>query len=142
MGEVESTYSSFARRLTVMGILLDSHDVSLLVQGLPLRFRIGAQRRDDERGFDVRRIRIEPLDRIAEHCKETGIRSVGLRPRMRTERQAMIDGEKEWNDMYIQWDYARRNQRGPRISAEEVLEAINRHGWLRMNHRLWRRCHS
>ena len=129
--EVEAAYHDYAQHLSVIKRLLDERGIPMLALGLPSRFRISDEPVDNERGFDTAKIRIDPYDRMAQYCRELGIPFVDLRLRLRKERQAMLDGDKPWNDLYIPYDYSHLDPAGLGMAAEMLRAEIDRQGWLR-----------
>jgi len=124
LDEVERAYRIFYDELKAMKRFLDERRIPLIVLGIPSQFRISEHWRDNERGYDLSKIRIEPLDRIATTCAGLGVPFVDLRPRLREERQAMLDGKRQWDDLFIRNDYAHLNTTGTRLAAEELLRAL------------------
>jgi hypothetical protein len=124
LDEVESSYRMLAECLAKMTAMLDARGVPLVVLGIPSRFRISDDPVDNERGFAIGKIRIDPLDRVAESCTDLGIPFVDLRPPLRAERRRMFAGHRSWDDLYIPLDFVHLNSVGLRIAAVELLRMI------------------
>lgn len=122
--EVESSYKTLGSELERCRDLLSSRGIPLVVVGLPSRFRISGARVDNERGYDLRKIRVEPLERMAGICGRMGLPFVDLQERLREERRRMTAGERPWDDLYIPGDYAHLNPTGMRTAAEELAAAV------------------
>ena len=118
--DVERTYQEFERGVGELQRLLAGRQIPLVVLGLPSRFRISELRVDNERGYDLSRIRIEPLARVAELCRRQGVPFVDLTPAFSDERRAMLRGEKAWDDLYIPLDYAHLNVTGHALAAQAL----------------------
>jgi hypothetical protein len=129
--QVETAYDLAAARLADMKNVLDEQGVHLMVLGIPSRWEISEHHEDNRRHFELGKIRISPLDRAAEYCRELGVPFVDLRPRLRKERLAMLEGNKPWDDLYIPLDYSHLDPAGLGIAAEMLLGEIERQGWLR-----------
>jgi lysophospholipase L1-like esterase len=128
--EIETSYSVYAECLAQLEEILDERGVPFIVMGIPSRFNLSDRGWDNERGFDLTKTRIVPLDRVARYCAELGIPFVDLRPRLRREREAMLSGDKPFDALYTPMDYTHLNSTGLRIAAEEILKCIDDHGWL------------
>lgn len=131
LDEVEAAYAVLEKRLAEMKTLLDARGVPFIVLGIPSRFRITEQRSDNERGFDLRKIRIEPLDRIAAYCQKIDTPFVDLRTVLGDARREMARGALEWNPLYIPTDYSHLNEQGLHIAAEQLLRRIDALSLLR-----------
>lgn len=123
--EVERAYRVLHEELRQVKRFLDKRQIVLIVLGLPSRFRISDHWLDNERGYNLSKIRVEPLDRVAIISEELGIPFVDLRPRLSQERQAMLRGTRQWDDLFIPTDYAHLNAAGMRLAAEELLRALD-----------------
>lgn len=122
--EVERAYGTLRAELSRLKQLAQSHGIRLVVLGLPSRFRISGLAADNERGYDLRKIRIEPLARVEGICRELEISFVDLQARLSRERQTMQEGRARWDDLYIFGDYAHLNPAGMGIAAEELAAAL------------------
>lgn len=129
-GEVEAAYLSLFARLEELSRLVESHGAHFAVIGIPSRFELSAEEVDNERRYDLRLIRVDPLDRVANECLRLGIPFVDLRPRLRAERAAMEAGQREWDDLYT-YDLTHLDEEGHRLAAEEVRSELGRRGWDR-----------
>ncbi len=124
--EVEENYRTFRSELALCKRLLDQRGIPLVVVGLSSRFRISGLPVDNERGYDLRKIRIEPMERVEDLCRKLGIPFVDLQARLSRERQAMREGKTPRDDLYIPGDYAHLNAAGMRIAAEELADALRK----------------
>jgi lysophospholipase L1-like esterase len=131
LAEIESVYATFAEQVSQVKAVLDRRGIPCVVLGMPSRFELSQEPEDNERGFELRRIRIQPLDRVAQLCAQLEIPYVDLRPPMRAARAAMLAGDEKWDDLYTPLDYTHLNRTGLHIAAEELLQCIDGHGWLR-----------
>lgn len=120
LAQVEEAYRVFEGELVELQGIFKTQGNPLVVLGIPSRFRISNDRRDNERGYDLGQIRIEPLERVAAICRRRKIPFVDLTPRLARERVEMAAGRKPWDDLYIPLDYAHLNTTGMAIAAEEV----------------------
>lgn len=125
LNEIDHAYALFYAELERTKRFLDERRTPLVVLAIPSRFRISDHRLDNERGYDLAKARVEPLDHVAAMTGALGIPFVDLRPRLRQERQAMLDGRREWNDLFIPTDYAHLNATGMRLAADELLRTLN-----------------
>lgn len=130
LNDIEGAYRLLDTSLTDMKALLDERDIPFVVLGIPSRFRISDDRVDNQHGFELEKIRIEPLDRVAAYCEDLGVPFVDLRLQLRRERRRMLDGGRPWDDLYVPLDYAHLNSVGLHIAAEELLRIIDVHEWL------------
>ncbi len=99
--------------------------------GRPLRirrFELGDVLR--RRGFDLRKFRIEPPDRITAYCRQIDAPFVDLRMALGDARREMARGARDWNPLYIPSDYAHLNVQALHIAAEQLLWRINALGRL------------
>ncbi len=126
--EVEQAYRTLEGELSALKRLLDKRGVPLIVLGLPSRFRISESPRDNERGYDLSLIRIEPTERVADLCDRMKIPFVDLRHDLRNLREQMLRGELPWDDLYIPADYAHLNANGMKEAAKELRRATARDG--------------
>ncbi len=124
----EAAYRRFREGLIEIQALLRQRGIPFVVLGIPSRFDCSDDPIDNERGFETRRIRIQPLDRVGQYCREAGIPFVDLRVRFRTERRAMFAGTRPWDDLYIPLDFAHLNETGLSIAAEELMKVIDEEG--------------
>lgn len=122
--EVESRYQALEKELQEFKRLLDRNGIRLVVMGIPSRFRISGEPRDNERGYDLSRIRIDPLQRMLDLCRKFDIPFVDLQARLAQERREMLEGSRPWDDLYIPMDYAHLNPTGMRLAAEELRTAL------------------
>ena len=120
--EVEQTYGKVGEELASLKELLGRRRIRLVVVGIPSRFRIGDSPRDNERGYDLSKIRIEPMEKVSSLCSGLGITFVNLQPRLAEERTAMEECCPPWDDLYIPSDYAHLNPRGMRVAADEMVK--------------------
>lgn len=128
---VEEAYSHLHAGLVRIKGLLDDHRVPFVVLLIPPRFRLNSTAMDNDRGFEVRRIRIDPLERVAAYAMELGIPVVDVTPALSAARRAMLAGELAWDDLYLPLDYSHLTPAGLEIVARELLRAIDAHGWLK-----------
>jgi lysophospholipase L1-like esterase len=133
--EIESVYTTFAQQVGQIKALLDQRGIPCVVLGMPSRFELSDESVDNERGFDLRRIRIQPLDRVGQLCAQLGVPYVDLRPAMRAARAAMQAGHQDWDDLYTPLDYTHLDRAGLHIAAEELLHCIDAHDWLHADSR-------
>ncbi len=133
--EIESVYATFAEQIGRVKALLDQRGIPCVVLGMPSRFELSEESADNERGFELRRIRIQPLERVGQLCAQLGVAYVDLRPAMRAARAAMQAGRRDWDDLYTPLDYTHLDRAGLRIAAEELQRCIEAHGWLRADSR-------
>lgn len=129
-GEVEAAYLSLFARLDELSQLVEAHGAHFAVLGIPSRFEISAEEVDNERRYDLRLIRVDPLDRVANECRRLGVPFVDLRPRLRAERAAMAAGQRPWADLYT-YDLTHLDEEGHRLAAEELRSELARRGWDR-----------
>lgn len=122
--EVETRYQTLEQELVKLQQALDERGVGLLVLGLPSRFHLSSDPRDNQRRYDLTKIRVDPMDRMRTLCEKKGIPFVDLRKRLTEERRRMLAGEKPWDDLYIPLDYAHLNAAGMRLAAEELETAL------------------
>ena len=123
-GEVDQAYSVFERELTELKKTLEENRVRLVVLGIPSRFRVSPQPEDNERGYDLTKIRIEPMERVGAACARLGIRFVDLQPRLAAERAAMKERRRARDELYVETDYAHLNSTGMRTAAEELRRLL------------------
>jgi lysophospholipase L1-like esterase len=126
--EVERAYSVFREELRALKQMLDDAHVSLVILEIPSRFRISTLGVDNERGYDLSKIRVEPMKRVASTAADLGIPFVDLQPILSRQRRAMLDGTQAWNDLYVPMDYAHLNRAGMRVAAETLLRTLNLDG--------------
>lgn len=131
---VEENYRVLLERLVELKKLLDEHQIQLLVMTPASRFDLSDRPVDNERGFDLDKIRIQPAQVIGDYCTRHRIPFVDPGPRLRAERHAMLEGTRPWNDLYIPLDYSHLNPTGLHIVAEELLKEIEAQGWLPDSH--------
>lgn len=122
--EVETRYQTLEQELAEFKRILDKRGIRLLVLGLPSRFHLSADPRDNQRRYDLTKIRVDPMDRMQALCGKHGIPFVDLRKRLTEERRRMLRGEQSWDDLYIPLDYAHLNATGMRAAAEELETAL------------------
>lgn len=118
--QVEQSYGVLEAELAQLKQQLEEEKIPLAVLIIPSRFRISDSPRDNERGYDLKKIRIEPTDRVAEMCLKLGIPFVDLRKALGERRQAMLRKELPWDNLYVPGDYAHLNPAGMRVAAEEL----------------------
>lgn len=92
------------------------------------RFELGDVLR--RRGFDLRKIRIEPLHRITAYCRQIDVPFVDLRAALGDARCEMVRGARDCNPLYFPSDYAHLNEQALYIAAEQLLRRINALGGL------------
>jgi len=127
LDEVERAYAVLQDELRDLKELLGRPHIPLIVLGIPSRFRISDHWSDNERGYDLSRIRLEPLDRVGAIAQRLGIPFVDLGRVLRDTRRAMLARALPWDDLYIPGDHAHLNRAGMRLAAAElhrVLEAL------------------
>ena len=122
--ETEAAYGTFRSELARCHRLLAKHGIPLLVLGIPSRFEISKSHADNERGYDLSKIRIDSMKRVGTLCAGLGITFINLQPRLAEEREGMLECRQPWDDLYIQLDYAHLNAAGTRIAAEELTRAL------------------
>lgn len=122
--QVEQAYGKVGEELASLKELLERKKILLVVAGIPSRFRISNSPCDNERGYDLSKIRTEPTERVNSICGRLGIRFVDLRPVLQGLREKMFRGELPWDDLYIPADYAHLNPRGMKIAAEQIRKAL------------------
>lgn len=113
--EVEGSYKTLESEMARCRDLLGSRGIPLVVIGLPSRFRISEARADNERGYDLARIRIDPMEKMREICGRINLPFVDLQERLRGA-----------GDVYIPGDYAHLNAAGMRVAAEELAAAVRK----------------
>lgn len=124
--EVEAAYALFRSELARCRALVEERGVPLVVLNVPSRFQISSTRADNNRSYDLSKMRVNPTERVAAFCEELKIPFVDLLPRLRAEREAMLRKEKPWDDLFISLDYAHLNETGMRIAAEELAPAVRK----------------
>ena len=122
--QVEAAYEQFAGRLTALRDTLRERDIDLIVLGLPCRFELSEHAADNERGFELERVRIWPIERVAAICRRAGIPLLDARNVLREERRRMLSGEQSWDPLYIPYDYTHLNDRGHELVARRLLEFL------------------
>lgn len=128
-GEVEAGYDTVAKQLGELKATLAERRIGLVVLGIPSRFELSADGRDNERNLPLDRIRIHPNERLAEALAGLGVEFVDLLPRLRGERAAMLRGEKPYEPLFVN-DYSHLDERGNAIAAEELHARLReRHGY-------------
>ena len=110
--EVDRAYALLHADLPRLKRLLDDAGVALVILEIPSRFRISTLAVDNERGYDLSKIRVEPMRRVSAIATELGIPFVDLQPILSQERHAMLAGTRAWNDLYVPLDYVHLNRRG------------------------------
>lgn len=126
--DVENAYTPMLDRLRDLSRLAAEHGVHFVVLGIPSRFEISSLDADNERGYALDLIRINPLDRVGAACRALGVPFVDLRPRLQAERAAMVAGTRPWDDLYA-FDYTHLNEEGHRLAADELRLELARQGW-------------
>ncbi len=124
--EVEQAYRTLEEELSALKRLLDDRGMPLIVLGIPSRFRISESPRDNERGYNLSLVRIEPTQRVADLCGRAKIPFVDLRPVLRNLRERMLRGELPWDDLYIPTDYVHLNTTGMKEAAKELQAQLQR----------------
>lgn len=124
--EVEQAYRTLEGELSDLKRLLDERGIPLIVLGIPSRFRISESPPDNERGYDLSLIRIEPGERVAGLCGRMKIPFVDLRHILRNLRKRMLQGKLPWDDLYIPTDYAHLNATGMKETAKELQMQLQR----------------
>jgi lysophospholipase L1-like esterase len=127
---VEQSYETLADNLHQLKQRLDKQQVHLLVLGIPSRFELTSDPIDNERNFELSKIRIQPITRMAQYCRRLGVPFVDLRPRLKAQRQAMKTGTRAWDDLYIPFDYTHLNATGLYMAAQELASQLDKLGWL------------
>lgn len=128
---VAGAYDTLAARLGDIQGVLQARQIPLVVLGIPSQFEISDQACDNKRRFPLDRLRISPLDRVATYCRTRDIPFVDLRPRLRAERKAMLEGLRSWDQLYtVRMDFTHLNNLGLHLAAEELLKEIDARGWL------------
>lgn len=123
--QVEQAYRTLERELSVLKRLLDERGVPLIVLGIPSQFRISESPQDNERGYDLSLIRIEPTERVAAHCGRRGIPFVDLRPVLRDLRKRMLQRTLRWDDLYVPIDYIHLNETGALAAAQALQTRLD-----------------
>lgn len=121
---VEDAYAELKAGLAQLRDLTGQRGIRLTVLGIPPRFEISTLPEDNERGLELRRIRIRPLARLAEYCQELGINYVDVTPALHEARQQMVDGKRAWDDLYVPQDFTHLNATGQRVIAATLLESL------------------
>lgn len=112
--EVEEAYGKLEKELSALKNLLAKKRIPWVVLNIPSRFRVSDSPKDNERGYDLSKIRIEPAERLRAICERLGIRFVDPRPAL---------GAPGETEVYVQGDYAHLNAEGMRVAAQELLRA-------------------
>ena len=89
--------------------------------GIPSRFMISDDPIDNLRNIDKAKIRIDPMGKLKSIAQKNKIPYVDLKKSLVREREKMISGQIDWNDLYIRNDYAHLNERGHELAAELAL---------------------
>lgn len=121
---VEEAYSAMKKGLARLRDVARARGVPLIVLGIPPQFEISRRDVDNERGLDLRKARISPLARLTEYCQELNIDFVDITPALSAARQEMVEGERDWNDLYVPLDFTHLNSAGQRIIAETLLPHV------------------
>ncbi len=111
--ESEPSYTEFARDLERLSALARTHDIRLLVLGIPSLFELGDDFENNPRRFPLDQIRIQPLDQIAGLAKEQNIPFTDLR-----------EGLKSGPHAYIPGDYTHLNAAGHEAAVQAILQRI------------------
>lgn len=128
VADVDAAYTPMLKGLGELARLVEERGAHFLVIGIPSRFEISALDIDNERGYDMRLVQINPLDRVAAECHALGVPFVDLRLRLGTERAAMTAGQRPWDDLYA-YDFTHLNEEGHRLAADELQRELHQRGW-------------
>jgi len=122
---VERAYQALDASLRELKTLLDKRGIPLLVLGLPSRFKISSDPRDNDHYLDLSRTQVEPIARMADFCRAANVPFLDLTPRLSEERREMDAGRRPWDPLFIRdLDFAHFNPRGHQVVAEELLAGI------------------
>lgn len=127
---VEATFALFAEALGELQDVLTEQRVPFIVLGFPSRFTLSDEPVDNLQRIPVEKIRIRPIERVAEYCGERGVPFVNARIRLSQERRRMLAGDIPWDELYIPLDYTHLNPRGHQIVAEALLAELESRGLI------------
>lgn len=137
LDEVERAYDQFETTLAALRDELNTRDIALVVVGFPSRFEVCEAAVDNGFVVDRDQIRIHPLMRVADVCKRLDVPWADFTPVLSNARREMITGDRPWNDLFVEFDYAHFNNDGCRMAARTI------HNFLLTHERLseWRKRH-
>lgn len=105
----------------------------IILMGIPDRFTISNDPIDNLRNIDKKKMRIDPMDQFKSISKKYQVPYADLRERMVHEREKMLSGQIEWNDLYIRNDYAHLNDLGHELAAEILFNTLRASGFISQN---------
>lgn len=126
---VERSYERLEAKFRIFVEEANTRNIKVLAVGLPTRFEISDAPRDNLRHIDTSLKRIDPLSRFSEASAGAGVPFLDMRDRLRRERAAMLDGSREWKDLYIPDDYIHLDHDGLEMVAEEILALLSSLSW-------------
>lgn len=123
---VARAYATVAAQLRALDARLRALGVPLVVVTLPYRFELSDDRRDNERGFPLRRIRIRPAERLRAELRDSGIPIVDPLPALRALRADMLAGRRPYRPLFLHNDYGHLDAEGNRVVAERLHGPLTR----------------
>lgn len=113
MTAIQGDYETFFALLQELRDLSAKQDIPLIVLGMPSSFELGKQESLNPRAYPLDKIRISPLDKIAEAAKKIEIPFIDLR-----------DALKSREDAYIPGDYAHLSKQGHLETARFLAKEL------------------
>jgi hypothetical protein len=117
---VAQGYTSVAAQLGSLQEKLRERGIGLVVLGIPSRFELSTDPRDNERSLPIDAIRIHPSAELGNLLSRRGIEFIDVLPRLRRERAAMLRGEQPFEPLYIEGDYSHLDEKAHELVAQEL----------------------
>ena len=126
--QVKKIYRAMEEDLVRARDMLKERAIPLCVMALPSRFMISNLPVDNFRHVDKDKIRIDPVKQWQVIARRHGIPFVDVKSRLLEQRQAMVQGLRPWDDLYVPDDIVHLNAAGNRIASEAIADEFYRRG--------------
>ncbi|GEM_PF-5071293 len=123
--ETEAAYLKIEQEIALLRAWLEARSASLLIVALPSRFMISDDVRDNQRGVQKSKIRMDPCERFAGMAARQRIGYGDLCGALSQARRAMRLTEASiWDPLYVVDDFTHLDARGNEIAAEVLAPML------------------